>query len=79
MNMPRYIENWFIHHPPFGNQVERYQIIRDAGKQLAECLFVNCPDSVERDRAMMKIREAIMLANASIACNEVNNTQTKDE
>jgi len=64
------IDNAFIYHAPKGDQVERYQSIRDKGKDLALHIASNCPYSIERDEAIKKLREAIMWANASIACNE---------
>ncbi len=64
------INNWFVYHAPKSDQLNRYQELRDAGKQLAETILKNCPPSPDRTVAIRKIREAIMVANASIACYE---------
>lgn len=64
------IENNFSYHSPFGDQPKRYETIRSMGKQLAEYLISNCPDSRERSLAITKLEEAVMWANASIARNE---------
>ena len=65
------IENWFTYHKPFGTQTQRYTVIREHAKRLALAIERSCPESPERDTAIMRLRESVMLANASIACNEV--------
>lgn len=63
------LTNWFTHHPPAdGRAVQAYQEIRNGGRELAELITGECPPSPERDTAVKKIREAVMWANASIAC-----------
>lgn len=62
--------NLFTYHPPHGTQVERYKALREQGLVLAKAIFDNVPASIERDRAIMQVREAVMMANAGIACNE---------
>jgi hypothetical protein len=64
------LDNLFIYHAPKGDQVERYQKIRDAGKALAEVILDCTPKSADQSAAIRKVREAIMTANAAIACNE---------
>ena len=64
------IDNWFSYHGPKGDQLARYQLIRDAGKALATTIVMNTPISKEQQMALDKIREAVMIANAAIACNE---------
>ena len=63
-------ERKFIYHPPKGDQADRYKLIRSYGKTLSDGINILCPESDERDEAIKKVREAIMWANASIACNE---------
>lgn len=60
----------FTYHAPKEGQPERYQEIRDAGRDFAEIIVGECPTSPEREHAITKIHEAIMWANASIARNE---------
>lgn len=64
------IDNLFTYHPPHGDQVDRYQQLREAGRQLALQLAELVPGSVERSTALSRLRECIMWANAAIACNE---------
>lgn len=64
------LDNIFRHHPPKNDQVTRYESLRAGGKQLAQLIMASAPSSSERDRAIHKIEEAIMLANAAIARNE---------
>lgn len=60
----------FTYHPPKDDQPERYESIRAQALQLARCIDDYVPDCEERDLAIQKVREAVMWANAGIACNE---------
>ena len=60
----------FTYHPPKGDQPERYGRLRDFGKQLAELIDLECPESREKSLALTKVEEAVMWANASIARRE---------
>ena len=62
------LDHWFTHHPPEGDQVERYQRVRAAGKQFAEAILRDTPPSADQSAALRKVREAVMTANAAIAC-----------
>ena len=64
------IENWFTHHPP-GEQatIQKYLDIREAGKNMALIVLQNTPPSADQSAAIRKIREAVMTANAAIACD----------
>lgn len=64
------IENWFKYHTPKGNQAERYTKIREAAKVFAYVIDESCPNSADKTVAMRKLREVVMMANVSIACNE---------
>jgi hypothetical protein len=61
------IENWFIYHPPVGDQQARYTQLREQAKQFAYTLLELCPPSADRTAALRKLRECVMTANASIA------------
>lgn len=64
------LENRFNHHPPKGDQGERYGLIRahilDAAKKCVDLT----PVSPEQTRALNALDEAMMLFNAAIARNE---------
>ncbi len=62
------IEAWFKYHAPNETQIGQYALIRDAGKNLALRIYDNCPSSADRTAAIRKVREAVMTANAAIAC-----------
>lgn len=62
------LDNWFTYHKPEGNDPERYLAIREAGKKLAEAIVANTPSCADQTVAVRKVREAIMVANQSIAC-----------
>jgi hypothetical protein len=64
------LKNVFSYHQPIGDQAERYVKIRDAAYELA-LVIVDCtPASADQTAAIRKLREAVMTANAAIACNE---------
>lgn len=64
------LDRWFTYHVPNGNQCERYVLIRDAARALAEVIYQNTPSSPDQAAAIRKVREAVMTANAAIACEE---------
>lgn len=62
------LDNWFIHHPPDNTQTVAYQHIRAMGKAFAETIIAYTPASADQTAAIRKVREAVMTANAAIAC-----------
>lgn len=65
------IDNSFVYHAPFGDQPERYGLLRSKAKELAELICQLTPESREQSLALTQLQLANMLANAAIACNEV--------
>lgn len=65
------LRNWFSYHPPTEGQPERYERIRSAGLQLAVVIEAETPPSADQTAAIRKVREAVMTANAAIACGGV--------
>jgi len=64
------LDNLFSYHAPKDDQLERYTLIRDTGKMFAQIINDNTPAGADRTAAIRKIREAVMTANAAIACGE---------
>jgi hypothetical protein len=64
------IDNWFSYHSPQGDQPERYIRIREAARHLAEVILENSKPSADQTAAIRKVREAVMTANAGIACEQ---------
>lgn len=62
------VDHWFTHHPPDGHDVAKYTELRDTAKTLAHRIVTLCPASADRTTAIRKLREAVMTANAAIAC-----------
>lgn len=63
------LRNEYAYHPPTGTKQYRHEMVRnliDAAHSVIEEL---CPAGVELDQALVKLREAMMWANAGIACN----------
>lgn len=62
------IETWFTYHAPTTAQQTQYRVIRDAAKEFALVVVANTPASADQTAALRKIREAVMTANAAVAC-----------
>lgn len=62
------LETWFHHHSPTAEQLVAYKEIRDSAYAFARVLLEQCPPGADRAAAMRKLREAMMTANASVAC-----------
>lgn len=60
------IENFFTYHTPNQNQIDAMKDLRDRAKELAYRIEELCPPSPDRTVAVRKLRECIMIANASI-------------
>lgn len=69
------LDKRFTYHPPKGDQNERYEGIRLAGRALAITFNTFCPPSRELSLALTNLEQAIMWANASIARNEKEETE----
>lgn len=63
------LQNWFTYHSPTPEQLPKYQAIREAGLALATAIRDNSPASADQTAAIRKVRDAVMTANASIACD----------
>jgi hypothetical protein len=64
------LANRFDHHPPKGDQAERYAQVRHALKRAAVVCVELTPCCAEQTRALNALDEAMMLFNAAIARNE---------
>jgi len=64
-----HLDNWFTYHSPSPEQIPYYQAVRDAGRKLAEAILENTPLSADQTAAIRHVREAVMTANAAIACD----------
>lgn len=64
------LDNFFSYHPPQGDQVERYNKIREAARVFADVINENTPPGADQTAAIRKLRECVMTSNAAIACQE---------
>jgi hypothetical protein len=64
------LEQIFDYHESTPEQTERYVALRSAAIAYAGMILAMCPDSAERTLAIRDVQRALMMANASIACNE---------
>jgi hypothetical protein len=64
------IDQMFDHHPPrTENAVNLHAALRREVKTTAAFFIAELPDSPEKTLAVRKLQEALMWANASVACN----------
>ena len=64
------LDNMFTYHAPKGDQTDRYMMIREHARSMAELIVHACPPSRERSMALTRLQECAMFSNASIAVNE---------
>lgn len=64
------IESSFTYHAPKGDQLARYQAIREGCKTLALLILELTPASREQSLALTDLERVSMMANKAIACNE---------
>jgi hypothetical protein len=57
----------FSYHAPHGDQLARYQILREAAMTFAQAIIDNTPASADQTAAIRHVREACFTANAAIA------------
>ena len=70
MDMTERIENDFTYHAPKDSQPERYNQLREKGKELALLIAELTPESPDQSVALTLLNLAVMSANAAIARNE---------
>jgi hypothetical protein len=68
--MREQIANNFTYHKPNPDQPERYMVIRDKARDLAELILKLTPPSREQSVAITELESTVMWANAAIARNE---------
>lgn len=61
------LDHIFCYHAPEGDDLERYQKIREAGKAFAEVILANTPECEDQTCAINMIRDTVMVSNASVA------------
>lgn len=64
----RELTRCFDYHQPAADDRAKYEQITAKTKDLATLVFELCPPGPDRDAALLRLREARMMANASIAC-----------
>jgi hypothetical protein len=60
----------FTYHKPKGDQPERYLLMRQDAKRLAEWIVQYTPESREQALALTHLEEVVFWANAAIARRE---------
>ena len=70
VNVPNHdmIQHWFTYHKPTEADIPKYLAVREAALGFARVIHDLCPDGADKSTAIRKVREAVMTANASIAC-----------
>lgn len=57
----------FTYHSPKDGQPEKYSVLRNTAKSLAQLIVSETPESREQSLALTALEEAVFWANASIA------------
>jgi hypothetical protein len=71
---PQFLLNKFRYHPPVNREQQiKYETMRERALYFAEFINENVPDGHEKSEAIDRLREALMWANAGIACGEAPN------
>lgn len=65
---PSDLDIWFSYHEPEAGDKAKYEAIRAAGRMLAQTILDNTPPSIDQYESIRRVREAVMTANAAIAC-----------
>jgi hypothetical protein len=65
---PEALEHWFTYHAPTEEQRLQYATLRVGALNFARLILENTPPSADQTAALRKVREAVMTANAAIAC-----------
>ncbi len=60
--------NWFTYHKPTDDDAVAYEKLRNAAHEFARAIVDLTPPSADQTAAIRKVREAVMTANAAIAC-----------
>lgn len=67
MTTQEQLDNLFTYHAPTPGLPEVYQEIRASGKSLTQVIMTNTPPGDDQDKAIDRVREAVMWANAALA------------
>lgn len=62
------LDNWFSYHAPSEDQRVAYEKLRSEARNFALAIIELTPPSADQTAAIRKVREAVMTANAAIAC-----------
>lgn len=62
------LKNWFTYHAPSSDDAVAYEKLRSEAYNFANAIRELCPPSADRSAALRLVRDAVMTANASIAC-----------
>ena len=69
MSSAEILAELFKYHPPTDETLPKFAAINQAAKNFAEVVLQNCANGRDRARAIEMIRDARMVANASVALN----------
>lgn len=65
---PEELANWFSYHPPTPGLPAIYTALRDFAGAFARAIVAATPAGEDQQAAVRHVREAVMTANAAIAC-----------
>ncbi len=62
----------FSYHSPTSETLPKYAALREAARHFAKTILMNVPPGADRTLAIVKVREAVMTANAGVALDGVS-------
>lgn len=65
------IDTWFTYHSPGTEDLVHYANLREAAKKFALVVLEHTPRCADQSAALRMIREAVMTANAAVACKGI--------
>lgn len=71
------LKNLFQHHLPTKFQINSYNALRNAAFGFAVAINSLVPEGTEKDASILRLREALMLANAGVACADASEDYTE--
>lgn len=65
------INEWFTYHSPGPEDLEHYAKLRASAKAFALTVLEHTPKCADQSAALRHIRDAVMTANAAVACKGI--------
>lgn len=72
------LDHLFSYHAPTPEQIPLYEALRAKGGEFARLIGALCPPGPDRSHAIRQVRDAVMWANAAIACEPPRRSEPEE-